>query len=181
MCHTTHQGGIHPSSIELASGKVVQGWNISQKKLRQGGELIRELKSFSHIWKETERMESNLQQQTTAKCIRVFTCSLACEHTLLTAETPAKDSPFLRWQEGQVLLTTLSLSLCSHSCSLPAISLDCLVPHLPQKHLCRLSVLHLVLMVSHSWSDPSYSADPFWRTTPTSSLKEMGSCGLRNA
>lgn len=67
--------------------------------------------------------------------MHIFMCSLAYVHTLLIAETPqtpAEGPPFLTHHEGQVLFTTLSLSLHSHSCSLPVISLDCFVPHFPQ-------------------------------------------------
>lgn len=179
-CGTLHiREEFIPTAESRLPERLYSAGIYHRKQLKQGGELIRELNSFSHVWKETERMESNLQKYITAKCIHVFTCSLACIHTLLIAETPAKDSPFLKWHEGQVLFATLSLSLHSHSCSLPAISLDCLLPPLPQKHLCRFFVLHLVSIVPHPWSDPSYFAEPFLRTTPTTGLKEMGSCELR--
>lgn len=77
-------------------------------------------------------------------------------HTLLIAETPAEDPPFLTQCEGQLLLMTLSLSLHSHFCSLPVITLDCFVPHLPQKHLCRSPMWHLTRVVPHPWSGASY-------------------------
>lgn len=57
--------------------------------------------------------------------MHTFTCSLACVHTLPIAQTPAEDPPFLTQHEGQVLFTALSLSLHSHSCSLPVITLFC--------------------------------------------------------
>lgn len=91
--------------------------------------------------------------------MHIFMCSLACVHTLLIAETPqtpAEGPPFLTHHEGQVLFTALSLSLHSHSCPLPVISLDCFVPHFPQKHPCRSPVWHLISVVPHPWIDTSY-------------------------
>lgn len=76
-------------------------------------------------------------------------------HTHCSLQSSAEDPPFLTQHEGQVLFTALSLSLYSHSCSLPVISLAYFVPHLAQKHLCRSPLWHLTSVVLHPWSETS--------------------------
>lgn len=96
-------------------------------------------------------------------------------HVLITEtpETPAEDPSFLKQCKGEILFTTLSLSLHSHSCSLPVITLGYFVPHLPQKQLCRSPKWHLLSVVPHAIC----IAEHFLGTTPTTSLKKWSLVG----